>query len=211
MARSTGRWMRGELVDLPDDGSISDAALIERSLADADLFGHLVERHSLAIDAYVRRRIGDATEDVVAEMFLVAFARRRTYDPARADVKAWLFGIASNVMRRHKRTEERTYRAYARHGVDPADDESAGRVEDRVTAAASAPRIAAALARMPVRFREVLLLVAWADLSYEQAAEALDIPVGTVRSRLSRARRAVRSALADHDPRAISEEHSHGR
>lgn len=204
--------MRGERVaDLRDDGSTGDAELIERSRTDSDVFGLLVKRHSLAVDAYVRRRVGEGpADDVVAETFLVAFAQRRSFDPNRAGVKAWLFGIATNLMRRHKRAEERGYRARARHGVDPVDDAQAGRVEDRVLAEASTPRIAGALAGMPLRYREVLLLVAWADLSYEQVAVALGIPVGTVRSRLSRARRAVRSALDDTDPRVISEEHSHG-
>lgn len=65
--------------DQRDDGSVSDAALIERSWTDADVFGVLVERHSPTLDAHVRRRIGErAAADLVAETFLVAFSRRRT-------------------------------------------------------------------------------------------------------------------------------------
>jgi len=107
----------------------------------------------------------------------------------------WLFGIAANLIRRHWRTERRRLRAYARTGVDPIGDEAA-EVERRVDAVAAAPAVAAALASLGAGEREVLLLFAWADLSYDEISTALGIPVGTVRSRLSRARARVRELLS---------------
>ncbi len=89
----------------------------------------------------------------------------------------------------------RGLRALARTGVDPIAETWSDRVEDRVTAQAARAPLAAALADLSVRDRHVLLLVAWADLSYLEVAEALDIPVGTVRSRLNRARKKLRSVL----------------
>jgi RNA polymerase sigma factor (sigma-70 family) len=79
-------------------------------------------------------------------------------------------------------------------------------VDARVSADAASRGLADALARLPSAHRDMLLLMAWGDLSYEQAATALGVPVGTVRSRLSRARSKLRRALAEADPSALQEE-----
>jgi RNA polymerase sigma-70 factor (ECF subfamily) len=92
------------------------------------------------------------------------------------------------------------YRALARTGVDPAAEPDADRVARSVSAAAAGRRLAAALAKLSTGDRHVLLLLAWADLSYEEIATALDIPIGTVRSRLHRARTTVRTALGNTNP-----------
>jgi RNA polymerase sigma-70 factor (ECF subfamily) len=148
---------------------------------------------------YVERRVGpDAAEDLVAEAFAVACDRWASYDPARGSVTAWLFGIATNLLRRQRRDERRQWRAYGRTGVDPlASAEPA--VDERLDAAASARALAGALASMKAGDRDVLLLYAWADLSYEEIAAALRIPIGTVRSRLNRARRRLRDELEERD------------
>jgi RNA polymerase sigma-70 factor (ECF subfamily) len=91
------------------------------------------------------------------------------------------------------------YRALARTGADPVTEPFTDEVEARVTAAGTARPLAAALARLPAAHRNALLLVAWGDLTYEQAATSLGVPVGTVRSRISRARARLRQALADQD------------
>jgi RNA polymerase sigma-70 factor (ECF subfamily) len=91
------------------------------------------------------------------------------------------------------------YRALARTGADPVTEPFTDEVEARVTAAGTARPLAAALARLPAAYRNALLLVAWGDLTYEQAATSLGVPVGTVRSRISRARARLRQALADQD------------
>jgi RNA polymerase sigma-70 factor (ECF subfamily) len=173
----------------------SDAAVIATSVADASAFGEIFDRHFAEIHRYMRRRVGVALADeIAAETFTVAFRLRDRYDRHALDCRPWLFGIAANLIRRHWRTERRRLRAYARTGVDPICDESS-EVERRVDAIAAAPQLAAALASLSGGEREVLLLFAWADLSYEEISAALGIPAGTVRSRLSRARAHVRELM----------------
>jgi RNA polymerase sigma-70 factor (ECF subfamily) len=175
---------------------LSDGALIAASLTDAARFGALFDRHFGEIHRFVARRVGAALADeIAAETFVVAFRLRGRYDPRAADARPWLFGIATNLTRRHWRSERRRLRAYARTGVDPVCDDVMD-VDGRVDAAAAAPRLAAALGSLSTREREVLLLFAWAELSYDEIAAALAIPSGTVRSRLSRARSHVRELLS---------------
>jgi RNA polymerase sigma factor (sigma-70 family) len=114
----------------------------------------------------------------------------------RPDARPWLYGIATNLIGRHRRTEIRQYRAYARTGIDPVTEPFTERVEARVSASGESMRLAAAVAKLPAAYRDALLLVAWGNLTYEQAALALGVPIGTVRSRLSRARGRLRQALA---------------
>ncbi len=178
----------------PDD----DGALIARSVGDPEQFAAVFRRHAPEIQRYVVRRLGaDAAEDVVADTFLTAFRLRSRYQPDRPDARPWLYGIATNLIGRHRRTEIRQYRALARTGIDPVTEPFTDQADARVSAGAESRRLAAALARLPAVHRDPLLLVAWGDLSYEQAAVALGVPVGTVRSRLSRARGKLRQALAD--------------
>jgi len=151
---------------------------------------------------YVARRLGpDVAEDVVAETFALACARWSSYDPALGGVSAWLFGITVNLLRRHRRDERRQWRAYARTGIDPLASVDPD-VEDRLDAASAARALAAALGTMHASDREVLLLFAWAELSYAEIAAALRIPTGTVRSRLNRARRILRDHLEECHDRA---------
>jgi RNA polymerase sigma-70 factor (ECF subfamily) len=166
------------------------------AVAPQDLAG-LFERYGQQLHRYCASRVGSsAAEDVVAEAFLIAHQRQDRYDPASGSPAAWLFGIATNLLRRHRRVEVRALRALARTGVDPlVDDGLADRAAARVDAAALSRRVAAALATLPRRQREVLLLFAVAELEYGEIATALDIPVGTVRSALHRARTKIRAAL----------------
>jgi len=175
----------------------SDADIVARSLDAAEAFAALFDRHAAAIHRYLARRIGAAVaDDLLAQTFLIAFERRGAYDPGRADARPWLYGIATNLLRKHHREEVRLFRALARAGADPGTAGChAERVAERVDARAGSRQLAAALAGLKPPDRDVLLLFAWADLSYEEIARAQDIPVGTVRSRLHRARVAVRAAL----------------
>jgi RNA polymerase sigma factor (sigma-70 family) len=145
---------------------------------------------------------------VVGETFLVAFRRRDGYDPSHRNAGPWLFGIATNMISRHRQAEVRLYRALARVGVDAVVESPADEVVARVAATSQRRAIAAALARLKTADRDTLLLVDWAELSYDQAALALHVPVGTVRSRLNRARRKIREALDDINS-IPSEEHRH--
>jgi RNA polymerase sigma-70 factor, ECF subfamily len=181
-------------------GETCDAELIRRSATEPEQFAMLFRRHSGALHRYVARRLGAGqAEDIVAEVFLTAFRQRDRYQHSQPDARPWLYGIATNLIGRHRRAEVRLYRALARTGADPVSEPFTDRVEDRVTAAGTARPLAAALARLPAAHRDTLLLVAWGDLTYEQTATSLGVPVGTVRSRISRARARLRKALADQD------------
>ena len=188
---------------------LDDAALIERSWHEPEAFAALFDRHAAPIHRFAGRRLGHhLADDVVAETFLAAFRRRKRYDLRRADARPWLYGIAANVMGKHRRAEVRMLRAFARTGIDPVTEGHADRIDSRVCAAAVQRDLAAALAGLSAGDRDVLLLIAWADLSYEETAAALRIPVGTVRSRLNRARRKVREALGGQDPTSSNQEPS---
>ena len=186
-----------------------DAALIERSWHEPEAFAGLYDRHAARIHRYVTRRLGSqVADDVVGETFLCAFRRRRRYDLSRPDAGPWLYDIAANLIGKHRRAEVRLLRALARTGADLVAESYADRVDARVSAAAARRDLADALACLAAGDREVLLLIAWAELAYDEVAVALGIPVGTVRSRLHRARRKVRAALGGEDPTTISEESS---
>ena len=184
-----------------DVGRLDDAAVIRLSLAEPERFELLFQRHAPAIQRYVVRRLGaDPADDIVAETFLLAFRQRADYDTARGNVLPWLYGIATNLLGRHRRNEIRLYRALARTGTDPVIASFTDQVDERVTAAASSRRLAGALAGLKPAYRDALLLVAWGGLSYEETATALGIPAGTVRSRISRARADLRRTLGDLAP-----------
>ncbi|MCW2924974.1 MAG: polymerase, sigma-24 subunit, subfamily [Thermoleophilia bacterium] len=190
----------------------TDAELIARSFDDPRAFMPLVDRHRRVLFGYLARRVGrDLAEDITSETFTRAFAQRRRFDQERDDARPWLFGIATNLLRNNARSEVRQLRAYTRHGVeDRTFDDHAGS-DARLDAVSQTPALAAALAALKAGDREALLMFAWNDMSYEDIALALDIPVGTVRSRLNRARRIVQEHLAAADADPDREEATHGR
>lgn len=160
-------------------------------------FAEIYARHADEVHRYLRRRLGsDVADDLTADTFVAAFGARSRFDPTVESARPWLFGIASNLAAKHRRREVRGLRAYARTGVDPVATTWADAADARVSAQAMNRELAAALAELSPGDRDVLLLVAWAELSYVEVAAALSIPVGTVRSRLNRARRQVRTALS---------------
>jgi RNA polymerase sigma factor (sigma-70 family) len=176
----------------------TDAEVIQASWQAPDRFGVLYDRHADVLFGYASQRVGVvAAEDLVADTFLAAFAQRHRYDLTRPDARPWLFGILGNKISRRGRAEKIHYRAFARACQAQTGEGLAERVAEQVSAQAQRGRLAAALCRLSKADRNVLLLVAWGRLSYEEVAQALDIPIGTVRSRLHRARRTVRQALAE--------------
>ncbi len=175
---------------------LPDHDLITASLERVEVFAELFERHAQEIHRYLSRRVGELADDLLSEVFLTAFRKRDTYRTERADVRPWLYGIAANLLRRHHREETTRYRVLARAHVDVGDNDEWEAAHDRLDAARLRPQLASALAHLDERDREVLLLVAWGDLTYADVAAVLDIPVGTVRSRLHRARRLVQDHLA---------------
>ena len=155
--------------------------------------------HFAPVFRFIARRVGtDLAEDLAAEAFAIAYRRRASYDPERGSLRSWLFGIAANLLRAHWRDEQELLELDSRlasGGTRSFDDDA----DVRVVAAALAPRIAGALAALNRDQRDVLLLHAWADLSHEEIAAALGIANGTARSRLSRARAALRAQLGEFD------------
>lgn len=177
------------------DHPILDSEAISASTGAPAGFATIFDRHFDALHAYLQRRVGpDLADELSAQTFLVAFDGRGGYDPAQPDARPWLFGIATNLLRRHHRDEVRQFRAYARSAVDPVLDAFDG-VEARLDASTRRRELVEAMAGLPAEELDALLLYAWAELSYSEIARALDIPIGTVRSRLSRARGRIRAAL----------------
>ncbi|MBO0871299.1 MAG: RNA polymerase sigma factor [Micromonosporaceae bacterium] len=178
-------------------GEASDAEVIQQSWQTPDSFSALYDRYANLLYGYAYQRVGQIAEDLVADVFLAAFAQRHRYDVAHSSARPWLFGILTNKIARRGRVERAHYRAYARAWQAPVTDGVDQLVAERVSAQAHRAHLAAALCRLRPGDRNVLLLVAWGQLRYEEVAQAMGIPVGTVRSRLNRARRIVRQALTD--------------
>jgi RNA polymerase sigma factor (sigma-70 family) len=173
---------------------LTDREAIARSLIEPRAFEAVFHRHFRAIHRYLARRVGEElAEELAAETFTVAFARRGTFNRETPDCKAWLYGIAAKLASAHRRREVRRLRAYARSAerLVGSPDDSLGRLD----AQSQAPHLAKALADLSARQRDVLLLYAIADLSYEEIGVALGIATGTVRSRIHRARANVTRAL----------------
>jgi RNA polymerase sigma factor (sigma-70 family) len=173
--------------------SPSDAEVIGRSLGEPESFGLIYDRHAATLLRFLGRRVGaKVAEGLVGEIFRIAFERRKTFDPSRASALPWLYGIGSNLLLKHRRGEARRLRASARMA---ADDETPNRRTPALDARLLFPRVAAAIEALPAGEREALLLFAWEELSYQGVAEALELPIGTVRSRLNRARAQLRELL----------------
>lgn len=184
------------------------SALDEEGLGtDPESFTDVYDRYHRVIYGYVARRLGvELAEDLAAETFVVAFSQRHRFDPARGGLQPWLFGIATNLVGQYRRSETRRYAALSRLSGDTVGGEHEERVAARVTAEGVRPRLAQAIAALPEGDRDVLLLIALGGLGYEEVAQALEIPGGTVGSRLARARRKLREALGGSDPTSTKDE-----
>ncbi|MFD7532696.1 RNA polymerase sigma factor [Streptomyces sp. NPDC059849] len=170
---------------------------------DRNALGELYDEHAQVLYRYALRVTGDwaEAEDVVSATFLEAWRSREKLRPEGDSLRPWLLGIATNIMRRNARTRRRRDIALARA---PQRDSVPDFADDLVTHLADSEQLRAAhtaLARLRRRDREIFTLVVWEGLDYVAAAEALGVPVGTVRSRLSRARTRLRE-LAGTEARA---------
>ncbi|MFC0431799.1 RNA polymerase sigma factor [Kutzneria buriramensis] len=177
---------------------VDDAEVIVQSLTQPELFAQVYDRHAVAVHRFLARRVGaQLADDLAAQTMLTAFDTRRRFDPAHGSALPWLYGIATNVLRRHARASVRHLRALSKLDPYPLEARHDEDVSDRVSAEAAGRELAAGLAGLNANERDVLLLVAWEGLSYEEVALALSVPLGTVRSRLHRARTKMRTALME--------------
>ncbi|MEV5704585.1 RNA polymerase sigma factor [Actinoallomurus sp. NPDC052274] len=184
------------LADTRTAGRMSDADLVREYRRDPDEFTAVYDRYFGDVHRYVAGRLDtQVADDIAAETFLVAFRKRERFDPARGALRPWLFGIATKLVAQHRRVEARHYDTLARARTAPDDHGHENEVVTAVAAAGLQPQLARALAALTRKERDVLLLVALADFSHEEVAQALRIPYGTVGSRLNRARKKLRTAL----------------
>jgi RNA polymerase sigma factor (sigma-70 family) len=174
----------------------TDAEIFQRSIRDPDAFREIFERHASTVHAYARRRIGTtAGEEILAQTFLTAFEKRSRFDLSYESARPWLLGIATNIIRHHLREEREHLTAlgkmFREQPEDPVDDVA------RLDAQRMKPRLIAALLALSDDDRETFLLLALGQLTYEEVASALRIPIGTVRSRIHRARIHLRERVPD--------------
>lgn len=179
----------------------SDAELILQSQEAPTPFGELFDRHAETIFRYLARRVGpEDGSDLLADVFLAAYEARGRYDSAYSGALPWLYGISSNLLRKHYRRRTAELRMLDRL----VERREPGLHVDAVANVIDAQRQVGAMAKLlqelPSAERDVLLLYAWESLTYEDIAHALDIPVGTVRSRLNRTRRRRRAGVDEIDP-----------
>jgi RNA polymerase sigma-70 factor (ECF subfamily) len=167
---------------------------IERSLREPREFGVIFDRHWPSIHSYCTSRAAVAGEDIAAEVFRRAFDHRSRYDRRLPDARPWLYGIATNLLRHHFRAAQRRGRADLRVKAF-AELQTTVQPLEQLEAQMLGPRLAEALRSLSVADREALLLFAWAELGYQEIALALDVPLGTVRSRIHRARARIREQV----------------
>jgi RNA polymerase sigma-70 factor (ECF subfamily) len=180
--------------DQPQSG-VGDAVTIARSLDEPEVFAELFERHLSLVYRFLSIRVGEqAAGDLAAETFTVAFRRRGDYDLARPDARPWLLGIATNLGRKQRRLERRREQALLRLARERAESQ-----QDPASRLDTPPELEilrATLEELPPEERDLLLLFGCVGLSYAEIAEALSLPLGTVRSRIHRLRHKVRGRLS---------------
>jgi RNA polymerase sigma factor (sigma-70 family) len=175
----------------------TDAEILRRASTQPELFGVVFDRHFATIHRYLERRIGrDGADELAGEVFRIAFEQRVRFRPLHESALPWLYGLATNLMLKRRRSEVRRLRALERlEGGWRADEADLDDADERLSAQGARAELLDALGQLSGGDRDVLLLVAWEELSYDEVATALGIPTGTVRSRLNRARRALRELL----------------
>lgn len=173
-----------------------DAVAVRASLDDPERFGEVFDRNYRVIWAYLARLAGrEAAEDVACDVFLAAFRTRDRFDSSRGSVRSWLYGIASNLLRRRFRSDERARRAFSRVFDDRLAVEETTVVDDADELRIELVQVRRAISELRAVDREIIVLAVWEELTYAEIASALEIPVGTVRSRLSRARARLRELM----------------
>lgn len=174
-----------------------DVELIREALDDSSSFGLIFDRHFPAIFRFVSRRLGsDLAEDLASDTFVIAFQRLESFDQTYSSALPWLYGIATNLIRNHRRSESRRLELIAAVGDQEATNYNDVESDQVVEALGTSAILASALLHLNEEDREALLLFAWADLPQQHIARIQGVPAGTVRSRIHRARKVVREHLA---------------
>jgi RNA polymerase sigma factor (sigma-70 family) len=176
---------------------LSNARILRDSVLEPAIFSSLYERHLRAVASYVATRIGpELSEDLAAEVFVHAFRKRAVFRDDHGSALPWLLGIANNLIADHRRAERRRLQTLQRlAAARPASSET--------SVVVLGPELVGALLCLPAADRDTLLLVVWGELSYAEAATALSVPIGTVRSRIARARQRLGAAIGQPaDPEA---------
>jgi RNA polymerase sigma-70 factor (ECF subfamily) len=187
-------------------GSRTDAEIVVCSFGSPSTFGELFDRHATTMFRYFVRRVGpDDADSLLGDLFRIAFEKRSTFDTTRTEARPWLYGIASNLLARHRQREARRLDATARLVNTPiAGPDLFAEADARLDASRLWAGVAAAIATLPAGERDALLLFAWEGMPYEQIATALDVPVGTVRSRLNRARGRLRELVGESEEELVT-------
>jgi len=177
-------------------GNPSDAEAIAQSLKEPSAFATVFERHFSLVHRFLCVRAGvDPAADLASETFAIAFRRRADYDIERPDARPWLLGIAVNLVRQAWRSERRLNRALARLAGErvfhPGGPETGQEQDGRLAT------LHEVLDQLSGDDRDLLLLFACMDFTYEQIAETMSLPIGTVRSRVHRLRKKLRSQLSE--------------
>lgn len=187
-----------------------DGEIVARSLVEPEAFAEIFDRHFQGVLAYARRRVGWAPgEELAAQTFIVAFERRERFDPASGSARPWLLGISANLIRHHLRDERLHREALAK--VPLEGDVPSAEDPDRLDALRLRGALAEELASLTEADRETFLLAVLGDLTHEETSRAIGVPAGTVRSRIHRARHALREqlerleAIRTRDPRTGEE------
>ncbi|MEW2290214.1 RNA polymerase sigma factor [Streptomyces sp. NPDC047841] len=166
---------------------------------DPEAFRELFQEFAQAIHRHALRVSDDwsAAEEVVSLTFLEVWRLRERLEPGDDPVRPWVYGIATNVLHNRRRAVRRHSRAMGRlpapDVVRDFSDETVERVDDRRRLAA----VKTAVTRLRGGERDVFQLCVWSGLTYGEAADALGVPVGTVRSRLARARKRLQKLTAE--------------
>lgn len=182
---------------MSESEQVSDSELWRRAVAgDGECFGVLFDRHGHQIRSYCARRTHslDTADELVSIVFLEAWRRRAEVELVQESALPWLYGVANHTIQHSIRTARRHRRALARLPVGSDEPDHSDAVAARVDDEHQLAQLRKALHGLSARDRDVLLLCVWQQLDYDAAAVALGVPVGTVRSRLSRARARLRRA-----------------
>jgi RNA polymerase sigma-70 factor (ECF subfamily) len=193
-------------MDQPSEG-LPDGLRARVRDGDADAFGELFDSFATHVYNHAFRLTGDwaTAEDVMSLTFLEAWRTRERISPAGGSLRPWLLGVATHVVHGQHRARRRHRESLARLGPTPDQPDFAEDVSGRIDDAARIDALHGSLAKLRAPEREVLALCVWSGLSYAEAAEALGIPVGTVRSRLARARNKL-AGLAERELHAKKRE-----